>query len=69
MILAERSERFEAWVAPMRDRAAPGAWSRGRRWRGGAWFGAVTALVALADQAGFLPDRGVIVVFLLSFAC
>jgi uncharacterized protein len=67
MILAERSGRFEAWVAPMRDRAALWRVLAGAALAGGLWFGAVTVLVALADQAGFLRDRGVIVVFLLSF--
>jgi uncharacterized protein len=67
MILAERSGRFEAWVAPMRDRAVLWRVLAGAALAGGLWFGAVTALVALADQVGFLRDRGVIVVFLLSF--
>jgi uncharacterized protein len=66
-LVAERSARFEAWIAPMRRRAAIWRIVAGAVLAGGLWIAAVAAVMTLADDAGLAPDRGVIVVYLVSF--
>jgi uncharacterized protein len=67
-VRAERSERFEAWVAPMRPTAVPWLIAAGTLLAGGAWFGAVAVLLRVAAMAGLAPPRGIVIVYLLSFA-
>jgi uncharacterized protein len=67
MVLAERSERFEAWVAPMRGRATLWRVLLGAALAGGLWLAAVGGLIALAHDAGLAPERGLVVVYLVSF--
>jgi uncharacterized protein len=66
-VIAERSARFESWIAPMRPAASPWRVGLGLALAGGAWFALVFLALRLAARAGLTPDRGIVVVYLLSF--
>jgi uncharacterized protein len=67
-VIAERTERFERWVAPMAASAAPHRLALGLALAGGVWFAVVALVLRLAAAAGFAPGRGLVVVYLLTFA-
>lgn len=66
-MIAERTERFETWIAPMRANAAPWRVLAGIILAGAVWLPVVALGVSLAQGAGLAPDRGVVVAFLLTF--
>jgi membrane protease YdiL (CAAX protease family) len=67
MIVPHRSERFERWIAPMRRRASLWRVALGVLLAGGLWIAAVGFAVTLAEEAGFAADRGIVVVYLVTF--
>ncbi len=66
-MIAERTERFEAWIAPMRATAAPWRVFVGIVTAGGVWFVTVALAMSLAPAAGLAPERGAVVAFLVTF--
>jgi membrane protease YdiL (CAAX protease family) len=67
MWIAERTPRFETWIAPMRRRATLPRILGGMIMAAGLWILGIAVSVTLAEEAGLAPDRGVIVVYLLTF--
>ncbi len=66
-MIAERTQRFEAWIAPMRARAQPWRVGIGVVLAGAVWLPAVALALSLARTAGLAPDQGAVVAFLLTF--
>jgi uncharacterized protein len=68
IVFARRSERFERWVAPLAARSAPWRVVLGLLLAGSVWVPVLVASTVAARAAGLGPERGLILVFLISFA-
>ena len=67
-VLAQRSERYERWVAPFAERAAPWRVVLGVLLAGAVWLAVLVGASLAARAAGLGIGREALLLFLISFA-